>query len=637
MKKLLLLCIAFSLCLFSIAQQRDFTKSYKAQIRPLDVGLNNAETSINQNGGNYPVQTFNGDREILKTQISSSSNVFGIFTLDQVVLTTEPDLNFVCFGNRAGGPMGATGNDLRVCWSDNLGIDWTNFVITPGIDNKWFRYPSVTFYNPTGNTDPANMYAIFSGPYTNATGWEGQYWGSVKFDGTTNKDITFEVNQANTYLNHMNIGLNVTPTGKVHVASQRLNGTEASYTSVGFEVLNGTFNTTTNKVDWDLPRVAVPTQLGDDNRIDASDLVFSPDGTVGYLIGNGIDLDETYNPYGVEWPVVYKTVDDGATWEKIEPFDFSTIQVFTDMLWPLRADPNTVIPRWYNKYIGGNRYNGATVDINGNLHLTGIVLGTYSIDIDSLSNFYTEQPKLMFDVYMTTGGWDAVFVDSVRTDPVDAADTPFGMGWDQLIQMSRTKEGGKVFAGWIDTDPTLWGGDLTTNTQPDIYTWGRDVLTGVVTPPVNRTMMGDYWGDNFWLHVGDKVLNGPGEYQIPMTTSASSASGGTQNDPMNHYYVSGVNIMVSVNNIDPLNDRVSQNYPNPFNQSTKITLTLDKSAQISIDIFNLIGQKVITVPSRTYAAGDNTVEISANGLEPGVYIYSITANGQRVSHKMTVK
>ncbi len=161
---------------------------------------------------------------------------------------------------------------------------------------------------------------------------------------------------------------------------------------------------------------------------------------------------------------------------------------------------------------------------------------------------------------------------------------------------------------------------------------------------VNKTALGDYWGDNLWLHAADKVLQSGTEYLIPLTTSASSTPGGTQDDPMSHYYVSGIGfdetdfVIQDVHTIDYLPEAsVSQNFPNPFNSSTLINLTLNKKANVSIEVFNLVGQKVMSVSSRSMEAGTHSVSINANGLNAGTYIYTVIANGERVSRKMTVK
>lgn len=639
MKKSLLLALALSFSLLAGAQQRNLSKVYKAEVRPIDASISNPEINLNQQGEDDFGGIINRSGEILKTKVSTSSNVFGIFSVDQTVITTHPELNFVAFGNRAGGSMGATGNDLRVAYSTDLGANWTNFIIS-AVTNKNFRYPSVATYNPAGNTDPANMYAIFSGPYTGAASWEGQFFGSVKFDGTTDKNVTYEPNQSTVYLNHMNIGLNVDAEGNVHVASQRLNGTEAAYTSEGWEVLNGTFNQSTNVVDWDLPRVTVQPDLGDENRIDASRLVFSPDGSVGYLLGTGVDLDQNYNPYGVEWPVVYKTLDNGVTWEKIEPFDFSTIGIFNEMLYPTIGNLDFVCPRWYNKWVGGNRSNGATVDKDGNLHIAGIIRSTNSIHPDSLNYFYTLEPVLMFDVFMKGDGtWDAAFVDTIRSAVVES--DPFGMGWDQRVEMTRTDDGAKVFVTWADTDPTLWGGDITTNLQPDIYVWAHNLITNDFGGPENVTKYGDYWGDNRWTHVGNMVLEADEFYHIPISTSNSSTSGGTQDNPMDHNYVSGIGFSygdVAVKDIKYSSfASVSQNYPNPVGETTQFVIALQKASNVSVDIYNMVGQKVAGISPRILSAGEHTLIFDAARLEPGIYTYTVTANNERISNKMVIK
>jgi hypothetical protein len=638
MKKTLLLSLALSVGLLAGAQQRNLSNIRKAEVRPIDQGFNHInETSVQSTytGG----EIYNRSGDLLKTNIASSSNVYGIFSYEQRVVSAQPEAGMVFFGNRAGGPLGATGNDIKVAWGANESATWSNYVITPETGFN-FRYPSTVVYNPAGNTNPANMVAIVSGPFTDAAGWKGQFFGSVKLDGQ-NKNLTYQNNEPNIYINHLNIGLNVTKNGHAHVASQRLNGTSASYLSAGWEVLNGAFNAETSQFDWE-PIVQVQPALLEDGRIDASSLVFSPDGSVGYLLGTAVDADPDYSPYGLEWPVVYKTTDNGETWEKTEPFNFSEINTFKENLYPTRADLDLVVPRWYNKWVGGNRNNGATVDIHGNLHIAGIVRSTNSVHPDSLSYFYTEEPVLIFDVFMNGDGtWNAIFVDSVRTEVVDDTN-PFGMGWDQRIQMSRTSDGSKVFVTWGDTDPATWGINFETNQQPDVFTWGYDVTSNLYTLPVNVTALTEYWGENFWMHVSDMVIQNGSKYHIPVSTSVPGA---TQDNPLTHQYLSGVYfdesdfILLGSNKTEKPAGRlqVSQNYPNPFNGSAEVVVSLVSPAGVSLKVYNLLGQNVLEVTERRLGAGSHILSINASSLKAGVYSYVVTAGNERVTKKMIVK
>lgn len=68
------------------------------------------------------------------------------------------------------------------------------------------------------------------------------------------------------------------------------------------------------------------------------------------------------------------------------------------------------------------------------------------------------------------------------------------------------------------------------------------------------------------------------------------------------------------------------NYPNPFNPTTNIRFDLPMDAQVEVDVFNIVGQKVLTVPSQQLPAGSHhTISIDASGLSSGVYIYRVTA------------
>jgi photosystem II stability/assembly factor-like uncharacterized protein len=91
-------------------------------------------------------------------------------------------------------------------------------------------------------------------------------------------------------------------------------------------------------------------------------------------------------------------------------------------------------------------------------------------------------------------------------------------------------------------------------------------------------------------------------------------------------------------NIIPNNLVVEQNYPNPFNPSTKIRFSLPAESYLTLDIFNLTGQKVKQLISDRLSAGKHEVNFDASNLTSGIYIYQIktglSTNGFSETRKM---
>ncbi|MFH2037252.1 MAG: T9SS type A sorting domain-containing protein, partial [Candidatus Zixiibacteriota bacterium] len=91
----------------------------------------------------------------------------------------------------------------------------------------------------------------------------------------------------------------------------------------------------------------------------------------------------------------------------------------------------------------------------------------------------------------------------------------------------------------------------------------------------------------------------------------------------------------------PVDYDLKQNHPNPFNPSTTIIFDMPKAGNVTIQIFNILGQNVRTLTNRFYLAG--THEITFNGknernenLASGVYFYRLDAEGFNQTRKMTL-
>jgi len=75
------------------------------------------------------------------------------------------------------------------------------------------------------------------------------------------------------------------------------------------------------------------------------------------------------------------------------------------------------------------------------------------------------------------------------------------------------------------------------------------------------------------------------------------------------------------------------NYPNPFNPSTQVTFDVAGQAAVSIEVFNSLGRRVLSVPTEMFAAGvDQSIAIDASALPSGSYIYRVRAKMVKSTH-----
>ena len=78
------------------------------------------------------------------------------------------------------------------------------------------------------------------------------------------------------------------------------------------------------------------------------------------------------------------------------------------------------------------------------------------------------------------------------------------------------------------------------------------------------------------------------------------------------------------------------NYPNPFNPSTRIQFDLPENAQVQVQIVDMLGREVITLPAQEMEAGANrSLELHATSLASGTYLYRIMATGAEQRHVKT--
>jgi hypothetical protein len=76
------------------------------------------------------------------------------------------------------------------------------------------------------------------------------------------------------------------------------------------------------------------------------------------------------------------------------------------------------------------------------------------------------------------------------------------------------------------------------------------------------------------------------------------------------------------------------NYPNPFNPTTEISFILPQAAQVKLEIYNIMGQKVTTLLDQKLEAGEHIVLWDGSNEASGVYLYRLQAGDFAQSKKM---
>jgi len=76
------------------------------------------------------------------------------------------------------------------------------------------------------------------------------------------------------------------------------------------------------------------------------------------------------------------------------------------------------------------------------------------------------------------------------------------------------------------------------------------------------------------------------------------------------------------------------NYPNPFNPVTTIGFSLPDAQQVTLSVYNLVGQQVVTLVNKELPAGYHAINWHAENMASGVYLSKLSSGGKTITQKM---
>ena len=98
---------------------------------------------------------------------------------------------------------------------------------------------------------------------------------------------------------------------------------------------------------------------------------------------------------------------------------------------------------------------------------------------------------------------------------------------------------------------------------------------------------------------------------------------------------------ISLAGREPSTISLGDAYPNPFNPETDISFSLPERAQVSLVIYNILGEKVKTLvngemPAGTHTAHWNSRDEAGNPVASGIYFYKLTAGEFTQAKRLTL-
>jgi uncharacterized delta-60 repeat protein len=341
--------------------------------------------------------------------------------------------------------------------------------------------------------------------------------------------------------------------------------------------------------------------------------------------GNAIALDDSCN--------VYVT---GTSRTLTTSYDYTTIKYNSD------GDSS-----WIRKYNGpANSQDSPTaiaVDENGNVFVTGCSYGVGSYTDYATVKYNRDGVEQWAKRYNGTGNQD----DLSKGVVVDVSGNVYVTG-----QSRGSANFDYMTIKYNSAGDTVWTRRYNGSTNSD------DMATGIMIDNLGYIYVtGKTYSTSTGYDFGTIKYNPAGVVEW-MATNGSG--GGNSDEPraitldknenvvvtgsgsgtglyyfVTVKYIQGPNAVEQTDETIPKDFALYQNYPNPFNPSTTIHFELPKETHVTLKVYNMLGQEMMTLVNENKDVGRYEVKFNASTLSSGVYYYRLVA-GQFMETKKLI-
>jgi hypothetical protein len=231
--------------------------------------------------------------------------------------------------------------------------------------------------------------------------------------------------------------------------------------------------------------------------------------------------------------------------------------------------------------------------------------------------FFTE----LFSNKLEITGWVPISVEST--------DYGYSKETDLLIV-----DGEHFLAAGLETDAVIELATGTNVAEGNIYSWA--------VPQVDHIPIAVLESDPtklvvFGIDKGTVLYNAPNVKDGSLVSECRCVAYGVHHSAAEFITDDGWNLMdaairwileeeptgVEKAFVNPDEYSLSQIYPNPFNSSTTIKYNLTQSGKVTLKIYNLSGQELVTLINEFQVAGEKEVTWQPKGLPGGIYFYRL--------------
>lgn len=199
---------------------------------------------------------------------------------------------------------------------------------------------------------------------------------------------------------------------------------------------------------------------------------------------------------------------------------------------------------------------------------------------------------------------------------------PEGTCWVKIYNLRIGDSWNSIFGGPVTAIVTDTGtvatpaGGFFAYKIPHVTAGGDTVLISWVS---ENTGVVQWWINSYAPLTGYSIVGGDGYYPLAV----------------GNHWTYDFNVGIDEEDCNtPEIVTLIQSYPNPFNSSATISFELDKPSQVTLAIYNVLGQKVATIYEGANEAGKHRVAWDASAQVSGVYFCRIEAGSRSKAKSM---